>query len=76
MRNNVVQEKTYNFAYKLQIAYKEARESKFWLRLFKDSDILEQPLADSLIADAEEIIKILVSILKTTKENNTRRNRY
>lgn len=56
-----------DFKAKLEIAYKEARESKYWLRLLRDSEYLETNLADSFINDCEEILKILGSIIKTLK---------
>lgn len=56
-----------DFINKLQIAYKEARETRYWLRLLKDSEILERKLAESFIADCEEIIRILTVILSSSK---------
>ncbi|NOR73624.1 MAG: four helix bundle protein [Draconibacterium sp.] len=54
-----------DFRAKFFIAYKEARETHYWLRLLKDSDFIEPSLANSLLADADEILKILGAILKT-----------
>ena len=56
-----------DFIHKIGIAYKEAREGHYWLRLLSDSELLELKLANSFIQDAEEIKKILASILKTSK---------
>ncbi len=56
-----------DFINKLQIAYREARETCYWLRLLRDSEILEKKLAESFITDCEEIIKILTAILNTSK---------
>lgn len=56
-----------DFINKLQIAYKEARETRYWLRLLKDSEILENKLAESFIIDCEEILKILTTILNSSK---------
>lgn len=56
-----------DFIAKFSIAYKEARESSYWLRLLRDSGIIEGDLANELISDCEEIQKIIASILKTTK---------
>ena len=56
------------FRAKLGIAYKEARETKYWLRLLKDTDISPASEIDPLISDVGEIIKILVSILKSSQE--------
>ena len=56
-----------DFIHKIGIAYKEAREAHYWLRLLRDSELLDMKLANSFIQDAEEIKKILASILKTSK---------
>ncbi|MEX1137693.1 MAG: four helix bundle protein, partial [Balneolales bacterium] len=58
-----------DFLYKMSIAYREARETKYWLRLLMGSDYLEPELATSLLNDCEEILKILGSIQKTVKSN-------
>lgn len=58
-----------DFIAKVQIALKEARETNFWIRLLSDSNYIEKKLSESLTKDVEEIIKILVSILKTAKSN-------
>jgi four helix bundle protein len=55
------------FIAKLQIAYKEARETKYWLRLMIETDSIDKPEAEKLILDIEEIIRILVSIIKSSK---------
>ena len=57
-----------DFAHKLRISYREARETKYWLRLLKESDLLERNLADSILEDCDEIMRILTAILKSTKE--------
>jgi four helix bundle protein len=56
-----------DFVHKLSIAYKEARETAYWLRLLNDSGILEEKLAASFLSDIEELKKILASIIKTSK---------
>lgn len=57
-----------DFLAKMQIAYKEARESHYWIRLMKDSSILEEQNAHKMINDCEELIRILCAILKTGKK--------
>lgn len=59
-----------DFKAKLDIAHKEARETRYWLRLMKDTAIMEPSAADSIIADCEELIKILTSILRTLKSQH------
>ena len=44
-----------DFIHKIGIAYKEAREAHYWLRLLRDSELLDLKLANSFIQDAEEI---------------------
>jgi len=57
-----------DFINKMNIAYKEARETKYWLRLLKDSEIIEISLAESLLNDCEELLKILFSIVNTSRK--------
>jgi len=58
------------FISKLSIAYKESRETHYWLRLLKDAEFIGKTEFDSLVADLVEVQKLLVSILKTSKKNN------
>lgn len=53
------------FKAKMNIAYKEARETSYWLRLSKNSDLIDAQTADSIPGDCEELLKILATILKT-----------
>lgn len=58
-----------DFIAKLSISLKEARESKYWIELLKETDYLTQKEADSIIEDLVEILKLLTTIIKTTKNN-------
>ena len=60
-----------DFLHKISIAYKEARETKYWLRLLKDTLYLNGNTADQLLDDCEEILRILGSIQKTLKSRNS-----
>lgn len=57
-----------DFFAKLSIAYKEARETHYWIRLLSDTDYLTPVQSKSLLADTEELQKIIGSILKTLRE--------
>ena len=57
------------FAAKIGIAYKEARETRYWLRILNAGGCLEEKLFNSLLFDCEELIKILSSIQMTTRRN-------
>ncbi len=56
-----------DFSSKMSIASKEARETAYWLRLIQKSELIDYPL-DSLLIKANELIKILTSIVKTMQE--------
>ncbi|MDG5817083.1 four helix bundle protein [Chitinispirillales bacterium ANBcel5] len=56
-----------DFFAKITIAYKEARETKYWLRLLKEGNLLQANIADSLLNDCDELLRILTAIPKTTK---------
>jgi four helix bundle protein len=56
-----------DFINKLSIASKEARETKYWLRLLKQSE-LTQINVDSYLTEIEHIINILTKIIKTSQE--------
>ena len=57
------------FIFKLQISYKEAFESRYWLKLLFKTEYIKQSEFESLLFDVEEIIKIMTVILKSSKEN-------
>jgi four helix bundle protein len=56
-----------DFINKLSIASKEARETKYWLRLLNKSE-LTQIKVDSYLIEIEHIINIITKIIKTSKE--------
>jgi four helix bundle protein len=55
-----------DFISKMSIASKEARESCYWLRLLRDSNTIGISEADLLLLEAEAIVNILTSIVKTS----------
>lgn len=57
-----------DFFAKLTIAYKEARESHYWIRLLTDSDYLSKSESKGLLEDVEELLKIIGSIQKTIRK--------
>ncbi len=63
---------TNDFIAKLSIASKEARESKYWIDLLVKTDYLPEGSQNviSLQEQNMELVKLLTSIIKTTKENN------
>jgi four helix bundle protein len=58
-----------DFKAKLQIAFKEARETKYWISLLKEGAYIESKAAFSLDKDCTELIKILSAILNSLNGN-------
>lgn len=56
-----------DFLNKMNIALKEANETLYWLILLKETGFLSDTEYKSIYPDAEELVKIPVSIVKTTK---------
>ena len=54
----------------MQISLKETAETEYWLKLLVMSEYLTEAEGQSLIADCLEIKRILVSPLKTARENH------
>lgn len=61
-----------DFISKCQIALKEARETYYWLRLFKKTEVISEEKVSDLLKESNEIIAILTTIVKNTKLNNTK----
>ena len=57
-----------DFLNKMNIALKEANEAEYWLTLLKDTDFIYEPEYISISNDCKEVIKLLASIVKTTKQ--------
>ncbi|MCC6865948.1 MAG: four helix bundle protein [Ignavibacteria bacterium] len=56
-----------DFSNKISISYKEARETKYWLRLLNATDYIDKKLFDSMYSDCDELCKLSYSILDTTR---------
>ena len=57
-----------DFISKLSIALKESYETDYWLRLLYETNYLAQDAFQSIIADCQELEKLLISIIKATKQ--------
>ena len=67
IRESVRAQSTADFLSKMQIALKEADETEYWLELLKETDYISEKAADSMIADCEEMIRLIAAIVKTSK---------
>lgn len=58
-----------DFKHKMAIAQKEINETIYWLELLHATDYMTKEQFESINADAVEIIKLITTIIKTTKTN-------
>src|SRR4051812_341129 len=58
-----------DFIHKMAIAQKEINETIYWLELLHYTDFLNKEQFESINSDAVELIKLITSIIKTTKAN-------
>jgi four helix bundle protein len=56
-----------DFAHKVSVAAKEVRESRYWLRLLRESKLIPADVIDELTAEAGQLIAILTASAKTAK---------
>ena len=57
-----------DFVSKMNIALKETSETKYWIKLLKATDFLSEKESSSLLSDCVELEKLLVSIIKSSKQ--------
>ena len=61
---------TADFTHKLSIALKEANETEYWILLLQETSYLNASESKSLIKDNAELLKLLTSIINSTKSNS------
>jgi four helix bundle protein len=59
-----------DFIHKMATALKEASETEYWLELLKETDFLNQEYYDSIQADCQELLRLLTSIVKSSKQSS------
>lgn len=63
-----------DFIHKLGIAWKELRESRYWLRLTHKAQLVKPALLDGLLQEANELNAILMQSITTAKQNATNKS--
>ncbi len=58
-----------DFIHKLSIALKEANETEYWILLLLETGYLTEVESESILEDNREILKLLITIIKTSKLN-------
>ena len=56
-----------DFTAKMSIARKEARETNYWLRLLRDSEVVAEAKLSEIIQESDELTRILTAIVKTSQ---------
>ena len=69
VRESEFAESRADFIHKMQIALKEANETEYWLSLLKDSEYITPTMHQSIKPQIDELISLLVSIIKSAKSN-------
>ena len=59
-----------DFISKMHIALKETAETEYWIKLLNMSEYIDDKMSRSLLDDCLEIKRMLISSIKTAKENN------
>lgn len=59
-----------DFKHKMGIAQKEINETIYWLELLNETEYMTKDQFENINGEAIEIIKLITSIIKTTKANN------
>jgi four helix bundle protein len=60
---------TADFLHKMNVALKEANETEYWISLLNDAGFINQDEFIAINGDCAEVLKLLISIVKTTKSN-------
>jgi four helix bundle protein len=58
-----------DFIHKLSVALQHASETEYWLELLRETDFIDQKTFDSYNDDCAEILRLLTSIIKSSKQN-------
>ena len=58
-----------DFCHKIFLAYKEARETHYWIRLLRDSNYIDIRMYESILPECDEIIKITGKIISTSRKS-------
>ena len=68
IRESTRAQSTADFLSKMQISLKEADETEYWLELLMETEYITEKAGNSLLADCDELIKLIAAIVKTSKE--------
>ncbi len=61
-----------DFIAKMQIALKEASETEYWIELLMETKYITEKAGESLLEDCQSLIKMIMTIVKTAKDNQSK----
>jgi four helix bundle protein len=67
---------TADFVHKLSIVEEEADESIYWMELLVEGKIIKETLLENLMDEANQILSIIVSSIKTLKEKRNPKSEF
>ncbi len=53
-----------DFAHKCSVSRKEASETHYWLRLCRETGLLNGPAVDAALKEADELVRVLATVIK------------
>lgn len=59
-----------DFVSKMSIALKEARETRYWLKLLRDTELFSATKFDEILDEIEQIIRVIYTIINNTKKKS------
>ena len=75
IREAINAESLADFIHKNAVAQKECDETIYWLELLKETDYITEAEFDSINNDAKELLKIIRSIILTSKQRNSKKEK-
>ena len=75
VREAINAESLSDFIHKYAVAQKECDETIYWLELLKETNYITKAEFDSINNDAEELLKIIRSIILTSKQRNSKKQK-
>jgi len=63
-----------DFISKMSIALKEANDTEYWLMLLKASEYIEDDVYSSIVNDCQELLRLLISTINTSKKKLNKKN--
>ena len=64
-----------DFIHKMSIAHKEARETRYWLRVVRATLLQDDPIG-ALIQESDELVRILYTIIKNARQSTSSKTRW